>query len=157
MILLPFRDAGRACGNISMICPICRQPLSHCSDYAMIFSCGHGYHSTCLGESKSCYKCLNTKGWAPIATNIARTAPKSPLVSCKQQYLALFLYFRYFRYINVFSFVRHTSYTEMLSYYSITYILQRKKQLLPPEFLRHKDLTLRLAPPCSIPDLEGII
>ncbi|XP_011346387.1 vacuolar protein sorting-associated protein 8 homolog isoform X2 [Ooceraea biroi] len=106
-----LRDAGRAYGNISTICPVCRQPLSHCSDYVVMFSCGHGYHSTCLSETKSCYKCLNTKGWAPIATNIAHAAPEPPL---------------------------------------------RKKQLLPPEFLRHKDLTLRLAPPCSIPDLEGI-
>jgi len=103
MILLSFRDAGRACSNISMICPICRQPLSHCSDYVMIFSCGHGYHSTCLGESKSCYKCLNTKGWAPIATNIARTAPESPLVSCKQQCLScIFIRSLYILYTNAF-------------------------------------------------------
>lgn len=106
-----LRDAGRACGNVSITCPVCRQPLSHCSDHVVMFGCGHGYHSMCLGEPKSCYKCLNTKGWAPVATNIAHTVPQPP---------------------------------------------PRKKQLLPPEFLRHKDLALRLAPSCSIPDLEGI-
>ncbi|XP_050447192.1 vacuolar protein sorting-associated protein 8 homolog isoform X2 [Cataglyphis hispanica] len=105
-----LRDAGRACGTISVTCPVCRQLLSHCSDYAVVFSCGHGYHSACLGEPKSCYKCLNIKGWAPVVTNLA--IPESPP--------------------------------------------PRKKQLLPPEFLRHRDLTLRLAPSCSIPDLEGI-
>ncbi|XP_012058541.1 PREDICTED: vacuolar protein sorting-associated protein 8 homolog [Atta cephalotes] len=105
-----LRDAGRACGNVSLTCPVCRQPLSHCSDHVVVFGCGHGYHLTCLGEPKSCYKCLNTKGWAPIATNVAHTVAQ-PL---------------------------------------------RKKQLLPPEFLHHKDLILRLAPSCSIPDLEGI-
>ncbi|XP_071579546.1 vacuolar protein sorting-associated protein 8 homolog [Temnothorax nylanderi] len=106
-----LRDAGRACGNVSVTCPVCRQPLSHCSDHVVVFGCGHGYHSTCLGESKSCYKCLNTKGWAPVATNVMHTVPQPP---------------------------------------------PRKKQILPPEFLRHKDLALRLAPSCSIPDLEGI-
>ncbi|XP_070163195.1 vacuolar protein sorting-associated protein 8 homolog isoform X3 [Polyergus mexicanus] len=105
-----LRNAGRACGTISVTCPVCRQLLSHCSDYAVVFSCGHGYHSACLGEPKSCYKCLNIKGWTPIVTNFA--VPESPP--------------------------------------------PRKKQLLPPEFLRHRDLTLRLAPSCSIPDLEGI-
>ncbi|KAL6441909.1 hypothetical protein ACFW04_002354 [Cataglyphis niger] len=105
-----LRDAGKACGTVSVTCPVCRQLLSHCSDYAVIFSCGHGYHSACLGEPKSCYKCLNIKGWAPVITNLA--IPESPP--------------------------------------------PRKKQLLPPEFLRHRDLTLRLAPSCSIPDLEGI-
>ncbi|KMQ97713.1 vacuolar protein sorting-associated protein 8-like protein [Lasius niger] len=105
-----LRDAGRACGTVSVTCPVCRQLLSHCSDHAVVFSCGHGYHSACLGESKSCYKCLNVKGWAPVATNLA--IPESPP--------------------------------------------PRKKQLLPPEFLRHRDLTLRLAPSCPIPDLEGI-
>lgn len=104
-----LRDAGKACGNLSVACPICRQPLSHCSDHVVVFSCGHGYHSTCLGEPKSCYKCLKTKGWAPVATNITHTTqPPS------------------------------------------------RKKHLPPEFLRHRDLTLRLAPLCSIPDLEGI-
>ncbi|KAG5327788.1 VPS8 protein, partial [Pseudoatta argentina] len=106
-----LRDAGRACSNVSITCPVCRQPLSHCSDHVVVFGCGHGYHLTCLGEPKSCYKCLNTKGWAPIATNVAHTVAQPPL---------------------------------------------RKKQLLPPEFLHHKDLVLRLAPSCSIPDLEGI-
>lgn len=105
-----LRDAGRACGTVSVTCPVCRQLLSQCSDHAVVFSCGHGYHSTCLGEPKSCYKCLNVKGWAPVATNLA--VPQSPP--------------------------------------------PRKKQLLPPEFLRHRDLTLRLAPSCPIPDLEGI-
>ncbi|XP_029672254.1 vacuolar protein sorting-associated protein 8 homolog isoform X2 [Formica exsecta] len=105
-----LRTADRACGTVSVTCPVCRQLLSHCSDYAVVFSCGHGYHSACLGEPKSCYKCLNIKGWAPIVTNLA--IPESPP--------------------------------------------PRKKQLLPPEFLRHRDLTLRLAPSCSIPDLEGI-
>lgn len=75
------RDAGRACGTVSVTCPICRQALSHCSDYVVVFGCGHGYHSTCLGEPKSCYKCLNTKGWAPVATNVAHTAQPPP-VSC---------------------------------------------------------------------------
>ncbi|XP_029169096.1 vacuolar protein sorting-associated protein 8 homolog [Nylanderia fulva] len=105
-----LRDAGRACGTVSVTCPVCRQLLSQCSDHAVVFSCGHGYHSTCLGEPKSCYKCLNIKGWAPVATNLAIPQPPPP----------------------------------------------RKKQLLPPEFLRHRDLTLRLAPSCPIPDLEGI-
>ncbi|EFN62096.1 Vacuolar protein sorting-associated protein 8-like protein [Camponotus floridanus] len=105
-----LRDAGRACGTVSVTCPVCRQLLSHCSDHAVVFSCGHGYHSACLGEPKSCYKCLNVKGWAPVATNFV--IPASPP--------------------------------------------SRKKQLLPPEFLRHRDLTLRLAPSCPTPDLEGI-
>ncbi|XP_011152021.1 vacuolar protein sorting-associated protein 8 homolog isoform X1 [Harpegnathos saltator] len=105
-----LRDAGRACGNVSVTCPICRQALSNCSDYVVVFGCGHGYHSTCLGEPKSCYKCLNTKGWAPVATDITHAVQPPP----------------------------------------------RKKVLLPPEFLRHQDLTLRLAPLCPTPDLEGI-
>lgn len=84
--------------------------LSQCTDYIIVFSCGHGFHSECLGEPKSCYKCLNSKGWAPIVTNIIHTTK---------------------------SFHEH-------------------KQILPPEFMRNKDLSLRLAPPTSLPDLEGI-
>ncbi|XP_070163192.1 vacuolar protein sorting-associated protein 8 homolog isoform X1 [Polyergus mexicanus] len=127
-----LRNAGRACGTISVTCPVCRQLLSHCSDYAVVFSCGHGYHSACLGEPKSCYKCLNIKGWTPIVTNFA--VPESPPPVSNTS-------FRYF--------IVHCIHYFLL-------FLQRKKQLLPPEFLRHRDLTLRLAPSCSIPDLEGI-
>lgn len=79
---LSLRDAGRACGNVSITCPVCRQPLSHCSDHVVVFGCGHGYHSTCLGEPKSCYECLNTKGWAPVATNVLHNVPQPPPVSC---------------------------------------------------------------------------
>lgn len=129
--LLLLRDAGRACGTVSVTCPVCRQQLSHCSDYAVIFSCGHGYHSACLGEPKSCYKCLNIKGWAPVVTNLA--IPESPPPV-----------------IHFFLYILHC-----IRYFCLLF-LQRKKQLLPPEFLRHRDLTLRLAPSCSIPDLEGI-
>nr|XP_033321301.1 vacuolar protein sorting-associated protein 8 homolog [Megalopta genalis] len=67
-----LRDAGKACASISLICPICRHLLSQCTDYAIVFSCGHGFHSECLGEPRSCYKCLHSKGWAPIVTNITR-------------------------------------------------------------------------------------
>lgn len=140
-VILPLRDAGKACGNISVTCLICRQLLSHCPDYVIIFACGHAYHSMCLSESKSCYKCLNTKGWAPIATNTMHTAELS-LVGCvcNVPYIILYNYFECFIF---------------LCYFAI-FILQRKKLLLPPEFLRHKDLTLRLAPPCPVPDFEGI-
>lgn len=128
-----LRDAGRACGTVSVTCPVCRQLLSQCSDHAVVFSCGHGYHSTCLGEPKSCYKCLNVKGWAPVATNLA--VPQSPPpVSSNRSF--------------------STSYIARIHF--CFFFLQRKKQLLPPEFLRHRDLTLRLAPSCPIPDLEGI-
>lgn len=70
LTFLFYRDAGKACASISVICPICRHLLSQCTDYIIVFSCGHGFHSECLGEPKSCYKCLNSKGWAPIVTNI---------------------------------------------------------------------------------------
>lgn len=138
-IFLSLRDAGRACGNVSITCPVCRQPLSHCSDHVVVFGCGHGYHSTCLGESKSCYKCLNTKGWAPVATNVAHAVPQPPPVSCNSDVSSLSYIFLHHRNIIL-----------------LTWRSQRKKQLLPPEFLRHRDLALRLAPSCSIPDLEGI-
>ncbi|XP_012165975.1 vacuolar protein sorting-associated protein 8 homolog [Bombus terrestris] len=105
-----LRDAGRACASVSVICSICRHLLSQCTEYIIVFSCGHGFHSECLGEPKSCYKCLKSKGWAPIVTNITHTTK---------------------------SFHEH-------------------KQILPPEFMRNKDLSLRLAPPTSLPDLEGI-
>ncbi|KAG7189422.1 hypothetical protein KM043_017126 [Ampulex compressa] len=105
-----LRDAGRACSSISVICPVCRQVLSQCTDYVIVFDCGHGYHSECLGEPKSCYKCVNTKGWAPLVTNVTHSRR---------------------------TFLEH-------------------KQILPPEFMRNKDLSLKLAPPTSLPDLEGI-
>lgn len=68
------RDAGKACASISLICPICRQILCQSTNYVAIFECGHGYHLDCLGEPRSCYKCLNAKGWAPVVTNIIRTS-----------------------------------------------------------------------------------
>nr|XP_034192046.1 vacuolar protein sorting-associated protein 8 homolog [Osmia lignaria] len=105
-----LRDAGRACASASIICAICRHLLSQCTDYIIVFSCGHGFHSECLEEPKCCYKCLNTKGWASLVTN--------------------------------------TVYT--------TKSFHETKQILPPEFMRNKDLSLRLAPPTSLPDLEGI-
>lgn len=138
---LLLRDAGRACGTVSVTCPVCRQLLSHCSDHAVVFSCGHGYHSACLGEPKSCYKCLNVKGWAPVATNLAISESPPPVSNTQEQDF----FFRYMYFT--------------LHFYAISaffFFLQRKKQLLPPEFLRHRDLTLRLAPSCPIPDLEGI-
>ncbi|CAK9833216.1 Vacuolar protein sorting-associated protein 8 homolog [Anthophora retusa] len=105
-----LRDAGRACASVSVVCPICRHLLSQCTDYIVVFNCGHGFHSECLGEPKSCYKCLNSKGWAPVVTNITNT-------------------------VNSF---------------------HEYKQILPPEFMRNKDFSLRLAPPTTLPDLEGI-
>lgn len=87
-----LRDAGRACGNVSTTCPVCRQPLSNCSDHVVVFGCGHGYHSTCIGEPKSCYKCLNTKGWAPIATNVMHTVPQPPPVSYNGDVLSYISY-----------------------------------------------------------------
>lgn len=69
---------------------MCRQPLSHCSDHVVVFGCGHGYHSACLGEPKSCYKCLNTKGWAPVATNVTQTVPQPPSVSRNSDVSSLF-------------------------------------------------------------------
>ncbi|XP_054013291.1 vacuolar protein sorting-associated protein 8 homolog [Hylaeus anthracinus] len=104
-----LRDAGKACASMSIICPICRQLLSQSSDYIVVFSCGHGFHSECLGEPKSCYKCLNSKGWAPVVTNVTHP-PKT---------------------FNAY------------------------KEILPPAFMRNKDLSLSLAPP-TLPDLEGI-
>lgn len=82
---LLLRDAGRACGTVSVTCPVCRQLLSHCSDHAVVFSCGHGYHSACLGEPKSCYKCLNVKGWAPVATNLAIPESPPPVSNTQEQ------------------------------------------------------------------------
>ncbi|XP_043667984.1 vacuolar protein sorting-associated protein 8 homolog isoform X2 [Vespula pensylvanica] len=105
-----LRDAGKACASISLICPICRQILCQSTNYVVIFECGHGYHLDCLGEPRSCYKCLNAKGWAPVVTNIIRT---------------------------------NNSHLE-------------RKKILPPEFMRTKNFSLSLAPPTSIPDLEGI-
>ncbi|XP_047351827.1 vacuolar protein sorting-associated protein 8 homolog isoform X2 [Vespa velutina] len=105
-----LRDAGKACASISLICPICRQILCQSTNYVAIFECGHGYHLDCLGEPRSCYKCLNAKGWAPVVTNIIRTS---------------------------------NSHLE-------------RKQILPPEFMRTKNFSLSLAPPTSVPDLEGI-
>ncbi|XP_031846274.1 vacuolar protein sorting 8 [Nomia melanderi] len=104
-----LREAEKACASISLVCPICRHLLSQCTNYAVIFSCGHGFHSECIGEPRSCYKCLKAKGWAPIVTNITHSTK---------------------------SFHEH-------------------KQILPPEFMRNNDFTLRLAPP-TLPDLEGI-
>ncbi|KAF7400816.1 hypothetical protein HZH66_006000 [Vespula vulgaris] len=105
-----LRDAGKACASISLICPICRQILCQSTNYVVIFECGHGYHLDCLGEPRSCYKCLNAKGWAPVVTNIIRT---------------------------------NNSHLE-------------RKKILPPEFMRTKNFSLSLAPPTSVPDLEGI-
>ncbi|XP_017885655.1 vacuolar protein sorting-associated protein 8 homolog isoform X2 [Ceratina calcarata] len=67
-----LRDAGRASGRVSIICHICRHLLSQCTNYVIAFNCGHGFHSECLGEAKSCYKCLNSKGWAPVVTHVTR-------------------------------------------------------------------------------------
>ncbi|XP_024940795.1 vacuolar protein sorting-associated protein 8 homolog isoform X2 [Cephus cinctus] len=106
-----LRDAGKACSNTSTICPVCRQVLSQCTDYLIVFHCGHGYHADCVGEPKMCYKCLNKKGWAPVATNLPPTTPKPP----------------------------------------------ERRQILPPAFMQSRDLTLRLAPPTSLTDLEGIL
>lgn len=105
-----LRDAGKACASVSVICPICRHVLSQCADYIVLFNCGHGYHSTCLGEPRSCYKCLNSRGWAPLVTNITHTSRP----------------------------------------------FHENKQILPPEFMRKNDLSLKLAPPTLLPDLEGI-
>ncbi|XP_033214134.1 vacuolar protein sorting-associated protein 8 homolog [Belonocnema kinseyi] len=64
-----LRDSGKGCSSDSLICPICRQKFSHCTNYIVIFGCGHGYHVECLAESKVCYTCLNTKGWTHTPTN----------------------------------------------------------------------------------------
>ena len=104
-----LREAGKASASMSIICSICRHVLSQCADYIILFSCGHGFHSECLGEPRSCYKCLNTKGWAPLVTNLTHT----------------------------------------------TRPFHEHKPILPPEFMRNRDLSLRLAPP-TLPDLEGI-
>lgn len=90
---LLLRNAGRACGTVSVTCPVCRQLLSHCSDYAVVFSCGHGYHSACLGEPKSCYKCLNIKGWAPIVTNLAIPESPPPVSNTSFRYFTLHILF----------------------------------------------------------------
>ncbi|XP_066595487.1 vacuolar protein sorting-associated protein 8 homolog isoform X2 [Prorops nasuta] len=104
-----LRDSGRAYSNTSLICPICRQMLSQCINYTIIFACGHGYHLECLGEPRTCYKCLHVKGWTPIITSVIRN--NAPL---------------------------------------------ENKPIVPPEFMRNRDLTLKLAPPTNVPDLEGI-
>ncbi|XP_012276200.1 vacuolar protein sorting-associated protein 8 homolog [Orussus abietinus] len=106
-----LREAGRGTSTVSLICPICRQLLSQCTDYTVIFGCGHGYHVECLSEPKLCYKCLNTKGWAPPATNSIPANCRPP----------------------------------------------EKKPTFPRSVLRNKDLSLRLAPPTALPDLEGIL
>ncbi|XP_063986290.1 vacuolar protein sorting-associated protein 8 homolog [Diachasmimorpha longicaudata] len=106
-----LRDSGRACASASMICPVCRQVLTQSTDYTVFFGCGHGYHSQCLGERKLCYKCLNDKGWAPVATNYDMPNPRAP----------------------------------------------ERPQILPPAFMRRRELTLRLGAPTVLPDLEGIL
>ncbi|XP_048511434.1 vacuolar protein sorting-associated protein 8 homolog isoform X2 [Athalia rosae] len=105
-----LRDAGKAYQNGCTYCPVCRQPLSKCSDYVVVFRCGHGYHVSCLGNAGVCYKCLRLKGWAPAATD---TPP-------------------------------------------IQNRLPERRTILPPSFMRERDLTLRLAPQTPFPDLEGI-
>ncbi|XP_034937425.1 vacuolar protein sorting-associated protein 8 homolog [Chelonus insularis] len=105
-----LRDAGRACASNSSICPVCRRILIQCTDYTVFFDCGHGFHSQCLGETKRCYKCLNEKGWAPVATNYELPQPRPP----------------------------------------------EKPQIIPPEFMRRRDLTLKLGAPTVLPNLEGI-
>lgn len=104
------RDAGKACASASTICPVCRHVLIQTNDYTVFFGCGHGFHSQCLGDTKLCFKCLNDKGWAPVAKNYEPPQPKPP----------------------------------------------EKQQIMPPNFMRRRDLTLKLGAPTVLPDLEGI-
>lgn len=67
-----LREAGRATGRVSVICQACRRLLSQRGSHVVAFDCGHGFHSDCLGEARSCYKCLEANGWAPVATSVAR-------------------------------------------------------------------------------------
>lgn len=76
-----LREAGRACASRSQICPVCRQVLSQCAEYTVLFNCGHVFHTHCLGEPKICYKCLDDKGWAPAATNSSELPRPKPPVS----------------------------------------------------------------------------
>ncbi|XP_046485765.1 vacuolar protein sorting-associated protein 8 homolog [Neodiprion pinetum] len=73
-----LRDAGKAFQNVCLYCPVCRRGLSQCTDYAVVFRCGHGYHISCIGDSKVCYQCLRTKGWAPTVTNSLPTTKRPP-------------------------------------------------------------------------------
>ncbi|XP_058794135.1 vacuolar protein sorting-associated protein 8 homolog isoform X2 [Phymastichus coffea] len=72
-----LKDAGKARSINSMICPICRQVLSHAADCIVIFSCNHTYHLECLPEPKLCYECINTKGWAHPVTDFVPPAPRN--------------------------------------------------------------------------------
>ncbi|XP_057331528.1 vacuolar protein sorting-associated protein 8 homolog [Microplitis mediator] len=78
-----LRDAGRACASTCTVCPVCRKIFSQSTDYTVFFCCGHGFHLQCLGDKKLCYKCLNDKGWAPVATNCrpeSRPLPERPQI-----------------------------------------------------------------------------
>lgn len=73
-----LRNSGKGCSSDSLICPICRQKFANCTEYVVIFGCGHGYHVECLSESKVCYKCLNTKGWTHKPLNFAIPTHRPP-------------------------------------------------------------------------------
>ncbi|KAK0095425.1 hypothetical protein PV326_008414 [Microctonus aethiopoides] len=71
-------DGAKGCASVSAVCSSCQKHLAQCKDYTVFFGCGHGFHSHCLGESKFCYKCLNEKGWAPVASNYELPEPRPP-------------------------------------------------------------------------------
>ncbi|XP_051156587.1 vacuolar protein sorting-associated protein 8 homolog [Leptopilina boulardi] len=73
-----LRDSGKGCSSNSLTCPICRQKFANCTEYIVIFGCGHGYHVECLSESKVCYKCLNTKGWTNKPVNFTIPPHRPP-------------------------------------------------------------------------------
>ncbi|KAJ8681567.1 hypothetical protein QAD02_017359 [Eretmocerus hayati] len=59
-----LRESGKARVCRSMTCPVCGKHLSSAAEFVVMLSCNHTYHLGCLTESKLCYECIKTKGWA---------------------------------------------------------------------------------------------